>query len=230
MVMRNWSKALETAFEGSLKNRGHPGNVGNRAEKDSHCKSQAVTQTRGRTYPTAAIGNRHDLSFGNRKVPPKQTLGPSVTKVTGVTDVFSDAAFDERAALIEYGADVPRDWAEGFARLDLSAPPRGFSDARWRTVVNDGGRFLDRWAEEAARLGWQATDVFGVHPIAPSARFDAMGLVPIISGGEVISINERSATIRSPGGQLLVYMRRPSNEAVCLWDRECNGAENDAQL
>jgi hypothetical protein len=208
--MRNWSKALETAFEASLKNGGYPGCVGNRAEKDSVCNSQAVTQTRSGSYPRAAIGNR--------KIPQKLTLERSVTNVTGVTDVFSDVAFEERAALIEHGADVARDWAEGFARLDLAAPPPDFSDDRWRTVVNDGGRFLDRWAQEAARLGWQAADVFGVHPIAPSARFDAMGLVPIIRGGDVTSINERSATIRSPGGQFLIYMRRPSGRAVCLWE------------
>jgi hypothetical protein len=218
MAMRNWSKALETAFEASLKNGGHPGYLGNRAEKDSLCKAQAVTQTRGGSYPTAAVGNRHDLRFGNRKIRQKLTLGPSVTKVTGVTGVLSDAAFEERAALIEYGADVARDWAESFARLDLAAPPPDFSYDGWRTVVNDGGRFLDQWADEAARLGWQAADVFGVHPIAPSARFDAMGLVPIIRGGDVTAINERSATIRSPGGQFLIYMRRPSGGAVCLWE------------
>jgi len=45
-----------------------------------------------------------------------------------------------------------------------------------------------------------------------------MGLVPIIRGGDVTSINERSATIRSPGGQFLIYMRRPSGGAVCLWE------------
>jgi hypothetical protein len=32
---------------------------------------------------------------------------------------------EERAALVEYGAGVPREWAEGFARLDLAAPPKG---------------------------------------------------------------------------------------------------------
>jgi hypothetical protein len=224
--MRDWSKALELAFEASLKNAGYPGNNGNLSKKASDCRAQAVTKAGERSCQTRANGNRGGRKFGNRKIPQKQSLAPKVTKVTGVTDVFEDTDVEERAALIEYGANVARDWAEGFARLDLSAPPQGFGDARWRTVVNDGGRFLDRWADEAARLGWQATDVFGVHPIAPSTRFDAMGLVPIIGGGEVISINERSATILSPGGQLLVYMRRPSNGAVCLWDRVVHDAGN----
>jgi hypothetical protein len=224
--MRDWSKALETAFVASLKPGGNSGNVGNRSEKASHCKPHTLTKAAQGGYRTEVTGNLQDRSFGSPQIVQKQSLEPPVTKVTGVTESLSDASFEERAALIEYGANVPRHWAEGFAGLDLSAPPRGFSYARWRTIVNDGGRFLDRWADEAARLGWQATDVFGVHPIAPSARFDAMGLVPIIGGGEVISINERSATIRSPGGQLLFYMRRPSSGAVCLWDRSVHDAHN----
>jgi len=146
-----------------------------------------------------------------------------VATVATVADADSEIsgcreALEERAALVEYGAGVPREWAEGFARLDLGVPPAGFNDARWRLLLDDGGRFLDRWAGEAARLGWEALEVFGIHPLVPSARFDAMGLVPIINGGEVILITERSATIQSPGRSKLVYMRRPSSGRVCLWE------------
>ena len=215
--MRDWSRALETAFEASLKKDGCTGNFGNRPEKARHLKVRATTQVAHGDHRAKATGNRWDRSTGNRQASEKRLVGPPVTKVTGVTTAFG-ADYEERAALVEYEAGVPRDWAEGFARLDLASPSTGFSIARWRMVIDDGGRFLDRWATEAAGLGWQAIDVFGVHPAAPSARFDAMGLVPIIGGGEVISITERSATIRSPGGQLLVYMRRPCTGAVCLWD------------
>jgi hypothetical protein len=152
-------------------------------------------------------------------VTPSRGSFPKETKKGGVTDgVTLPDEVAERAALIEYGVGVPREWAEGFARLDLGNPPAGFNDARWRLLLDDGGRFLDGWAGEAARLGWQTTDVFGIHPLAPSARFDAMGLVPVINGGEVVAITERSATIQSPGGSKLVYMRRPSSAGVCLWE------------
>ena len=127
--------------------------------------------------------------------------------------------FEERAALIEYGAGVPREWAEGFARLDMASPPRGLDQRRWRTLIDDGGRFLDQWGAEAARLGWSALDVFGVHPVAPNARYDAMGLVLLINGGEVISIKSDRATIRARGsGSLLTYLRRPSAGGVALWE------------
>lgn len=127
--------------------------------------------------------------------------------------------FEERAALVEYGAGVPREWAEGFARLDLAKPPKGFDDRRWRTLIDDGGRFLDRWGREAAQLGWTEKDVFGVHPVAPGARYDTMGLVPLIGGDDIIAISERSATIRArTSGSTLVYLRRPRAGSIALWE------------
>jgi hypothetical protein len=131
--------------------------------------------------------------------------------------VFSNANdFEERAALVEDGTGAPREWCEGFARLDLATPPTGFDDKRWRTLLDDGGRFLDRWGAEAARLGWSAEDVFGVHPIAPGARYDAAGLVVLIDGGAVVAIGRRSASIRTKSsGATLIYLRTPRDGSVC---------------
>jgi len=129
-----------------------------------------------------------------------------------------DDTFEERAALVEYGAGVPREWAEGFARLDLASPPKGFDKRRWRTLIDDGGKFLDRWGAEAARLGWSALDVFGAHPIAPAVRYDAAGLVLLIGGSDVLAVTERSATIRRPSSEnTLTYLRTPRQGAVALW-------------
>src|SRR5690348_13942372 len=83
---------------------------------------------------------------------------------------------DERAALIEIGADIPRAWAEGYAALCTMKPPAGFWPDHWRRVIDAAGAFLDRWAGEAARCGWSALDVFGCDAGAPTARFDCMGL------------------------------------------------------
>ena len=164
------------------------------------------------------------------QVTPKSSMVTPVTWVTPSNRSFPQERQSKNVTVYETNPHeaAVRVWKEGFARLEIAAPLPDFSESWWRAIVKDGGRLLEEWAPEAARLGWQATELFGVHPLAPAARFDAMGLVLIISGGEVVSIDERSATIRSPGGQLLVYMRRPSNEAVCLWDRECDDAKNDA--
>ena len=70
---------------------------------------------------------------------------------------------DERAALIEEGAGVPRAWAEGYAALCTMPPPTGFWPERWQRIVDATGAFLDRWAAEAIRCGWSDLDVFGCH-------------------------------------------------------------------
>ncbi len=126
--------------------------------------------------------------------------------------------FDERAALVEEGAGVPRDWAEGFASLDCAKPPTGITPSRWRQVIDDGGRFLDVWAQKAAALGWSALDVFGVNPAGPAVRYDGMGLVPLIGGHRVVAITADSARIESGPGRFQTYRRRPSPGAVALWE------------
>src|SRR5205823_9574375 len=67
--------------------------------------------------------------------------------------------YDERAALIEHEAGAPRDWAEGFATLNLAKPPEDIPREVWDGLLNDGGRFIDRWAAQAKLLGWSAADV-----------------------------------------------------------------------
>src|SRR5437868_6876199 len=51
---------------------------------------------------------------------PERNLGDRLVPV-------SADDLEERAALIEYGAGVPRPWAEGYAALCTMAPPSGFS-------------------------------------------------------------------------------------------------------
>lgn len=45
----------------------------------------------------------------------------------------------------------------------------------------------------AAKLGWAAQEVFGLHPVAPVTRYDVMGLVWLLNGKEVSAIDERTA-------------------------------------
>jgi hypothetical protein len=48
---------------------------------------------------------------------------------------------------------------------------------RWHQFISDAGTFLDQWSREAERLGWRAKELFGLHPVAPMARYDRMGLI-----------------------------------------------------
>jgi hypothetical protein len=125
---------------------------------------------------------------------------------------------DERAALIEYGANVPRRWAEGYAALCSMSPPTGFSPGRWQRIIDAVGTFLGRWAADAIRCGWSDLDVFGCNPDRPDARFDAMGLVMLLDRCEVIAVDEGGATLRTASGSGLRFHRRglPA-DTVPLW-------------
>ena len=127
--------------------------------------------------------------------------------------------FDERVALVEVGAGVPREWAEGYARLQVIHRPSGVALWRWQQVVDDAGRFLDGWASQAAALGWRTLDVFGVHDKKPVERFDAAGLVWCIHGSEIVAITTSTARLRSTSGAVQTFARHDPKhpEAVAVW-------------
>ena len=126
----------------------------------------------------------------------------------------------ERAALVEYGANVPRCWAEGFTALSSMPPPSGFSPERWVRIVDAAGLLLDRWAADAIRCGWSDLDVFGCDRDRPDARFDCMGLVMLLDRVEVAGIDPEGADlIATAGGAKLRFRRRPlPQNTISLWD------------
>ncbi len=127
--------------------------------------------------------------------------------------------FAERAAIIEFEAVAPREWAEGYARLLAMPRPEAVPSERWSCLVDDAGRFLDTWGTQAAALGWDTAALFGCHPEAPVARYDCAGLAWIIDGRAVIAVTSDTATIRTPGGAVLRYYRRHASQpAVAAWD------------
>jgi TubC N-terminal docking domain len=127
---------------------------------------------------------------------------------------------EERAAIVEFGAGVPRRWAEGFAALSSMPPPTGFSPERWHRIVDAAGVFLDRWAVRAAECGWSDLDVFGADPDRPPSRFDAMGLLLLLYRAEVVGIDKDGADLLvNPGAARQRYRRRPVPDGtVSLWD------------
>jgi hypothetical protein len=66
---------------------------------------------------------------------------------------------DERAAL---AVDrVPDCYLDAWARLNHQKPVPT-SDAQWSRAVNDAGRFLDDWGDEAAAMQWSAGELFDI--------------------------------------------------------------------
>jgi len=124
----------------------------------------------------------------------------------------------ERAALVEYGANVPRRWAQGFAALCTMPAPTGFSSERWRRIVDAAGVFLNLWAAKAIACGWSDLDVFGCGVTAPDRRFDCMGLVLLLDRWEVSGVDEAGADLVTETGTPLRYRRRPLPvHTIPLW-------------
>ena len=128
-------------------------------------------------------------------------------------------ALEERAALIEYGAEIPRQWAEGYAALCSMGAPAGFYPERWQRIVDAAGTFLDHWAVRAIACGWSDLDVFGCDPDKADRRFDCMGLLLLLDRCEIVGIDEHGADlIAIPGEAQLRYRRRPLPlGTVSLW-------------
>ncbi|WP_456620627.1 MULTISPECIES: hypothetical protein [unclassified Bradyrhizobium] len=83
-------------------------------------------------------------------------------------------------------------------------------------LLGDAGNFLSRWGHAAHAMGWTALDLYGVHPLAPAARFDVMGFLFLIQGGVVPFITASSASIHRQTGAHLTYRRHHASDAVLL--------------
>jgi hypothetical protein len=87
---------------------------------------------------------------------------------------------------------------------------------RWEQAVEDGRRFLAKWGDKAAALGWTARDLFGLHipPEQPHpsyqrlSRCDELGLVWLLSGRPVVALTATSAAVESPTRAICVYRKK----------------------
>lgn len=125
----------------------------------------------------------------------------------------------ERAAIVEYDGGMPREWSQGFARLHPDRPPADVPFTRWRTFVDDVGRFLDGgFAAQAAALGWGPLDLFGCDGARPFARVDQAGLLWLVHGNRLVALTETTAVIETATGARQIYRRKPGEPGrVLAW-------------
>ena len=80
-----------------------------------------------------------------------------VTAPATIPPGSDEATVEERAGL---AADsVPLVYLDAWASLNYEKPLH-VSEAEWRLALDDGGRFLDAWGNEAADIGWTPGDLF----------------------------------------------------------------------
>ena len=227
--MNRWSGALERAFEAHLKSGGSSGSSGSSPQNANQQRALRVDGP-GTTAPEQVVpvvpsspagttgttpGGRVVPAGGSTKCSAFQRLRTSGT--TGTTEIAAMSAL--RAGAFDLTrATAPSQWVRGLATLEPECPAPNFSREEWQQLIEDGKAFLAEWDSAAAKLGWSDFDLFGVHPVAPTARYDVMGLIPLMRGSRVVAVDEQSATIRSRRGSLLTYLRRPSAGAVLVWN------------
>ena len=211
--MTDWSAILAHAFQSAHRNRGDSGDTGDNSTKAllQHVNLPAVPVTTCNRPLVTVVTPRDTVtsvttSFrvsGDRRTEvihsTVQAHRPSVTSVTTVTTEFDAAG---KQALDE---------------LRSMTPAESFGAEAWGQLLLDAETFFQRWSAPARLLGWSDEDLLGVHPSAPAARFDAMGLLLILRGGEVVELHSQCARIRSQGGSLLVYRKHGYGGSVVLW-------------
>jgi hypothetical protein len=113
---------------------------------------------------------------------------------------------------------VITEWTEGILLMLSLSRPACIKPDRWRLIIADSHRFVDRWGTSAVALGWSTLDIFGANPTHPVERLDYAGVVLLLHGDEVVALTDDSARIRTGSGALLTYYRRPRQGAVPLWE------------
>ncbi len=156
-----------------------------------------------------------------RNAPCNNTDNPALVDATVTATVSRDEPVElhdveEWAALIEEGANVPCEWAEGFAKV-LNAPaPRGVLARDWLATLDAAGHFIDKWAAQAQGLGWSASDLFGLDPGAPLARLDRRGVAFGLAGHQVLAITEREIITERDGKRMRLF--KPNNPGPVAWE------------
>jgi hypothetical protein len=128
---------------------------------------------------------------------------------------------DERAAIIEFDARVPREWAEGYARLCAMTDPAGVAERDWLALQGAAGRLLDRWGPQLAEFGWTVGELSGAHRRAPWARLDRVGLVRFAMRFDILDVAADAVTFGNAKGARSVIRRRYDARDqgwTLLWD------------
>jgi hypothetical protein len=220
--MHDWeamSAQITTLFN-DRGDRGHTGDIGNIS---LNLRNHSVTPQASKVSPLNQQGVTPLAAGGDTKLTRIQALGlvsPVSPEKHDTLEFFQNLAKTTThisGFWREASGGPPRQWCEGLRRLAAAEPVAGFSCNRWQQLIEDGRELLGDWGEQAARLGWTAEDLFGVHPTAPATRYDVVGLAPLLMGRQVSVMTVDRAIIATRSGSMLTY-RRGQPGAVLLWD------------
>jgi len=177
--------------------------------------SRAVQNVQNVQNPISARASEHFEQIEQRTEPTDAAPSPLDRALATWGE-----AHEERAAIVEHDAKIPRAWAEGFARLDPDQPPANVPLKRWQRFIDDVGRFLDSpFCAVAAALGWGSHDLFGADRDRPFARIDRAGLLWLLNGDKVLMLAQDAVTIETRTGARQTYRCKPPDPGrVLAWE------------
>lgn len=203
----------------------------------------------GGSIPTPAHQQEGKVGMENRRqinrLPTIPTI-PTANDSDGATVVGPDiGGFEERAAIAEHDGEQSRHDAETLAAQEQAfEEPADLHQAavnHWASEIEriaslgatslEGAdaiaraqRFISEgWALQAARLGWDELDLFGVCPRAPWQRLDRKGAA---FRGAVQAVT-REAVVYVGGLRRYRAMINNDGGAVPIWDMARDGAQTD---
>ena len=109
---------------------------------------------------------------------------------------------------------------EGIGRLARMAPPSGFMESDWASLVERAQNLVREWGERLLRLGWTPHDLFALHRSRPMNRYDHAGLVRFMDCARIIAASNTSATIRMNTGATQSFCRNSPNSRdwILMWE------------
>ncbi|WP_024921997.1 MULTISPECIES: hypothetical protein [unclassified Afipia] len=207
-MQHDW-QAFAASIPALLKTSGDSGDSGDSTKKDRVSGGLAVPTSAQEVSPLENEWGQDRKTSGDNKTSQIQLLSDGVPTVSTVPTKFWEDIFPN---------DIPAEWRDGYAAFSAMTRPEDFPEYRWQQAIADGRTFLLRWGAEAFRLGWTATDLFGVSPLAPWPRVGMLGLVLLLNGDEVTVLNADAATILGRSGSALKYRRHMSRDGrACVW-------------
>jgi hypothetical protein len=159
------------------------------------------------------VASVSSVSALNRHISDDRGL-PNLPEGIGMASVSSVSALNRHIS--EREAVLSRVLAVTSPRYELPRFVIEKAPHRYLEIRRDLQRFVLAWGRKALDLGWTEDELFGCHPVVPMARYDCMGLVFLIGGGEVTHMDAEIAYLRTPSGGNLRHWRRknPPYEAL----------------
>jgi hypothetical protein len=167
----------------------------------------------------AKVSASRPLNARSPKNPRDDLIGNSIDHCNYGEQSTAAGLSEEHAAPVKHGGNAPCAWVEGFARLDPARRLPGIPPKQWQAVIDAIGQFLDRWAGQAAALGWEAADIFGADADRPEVSWLNSGPLWCGDGARVVIVYADRIILETKGGATQTALRRPYlRPRVLPWD------------